>query len=113
MTYNNKQLLLISSQRVSWAFLIIWAEPSEVHTHLCGQFGGFADLGRVVSHVSDSSADSALLHVLSHSTHRFVHRAAEGFQKKSQIHEGSLDPSLRKGITLLLLQSIKSNYKGS
>lgn len=51
MAYNNKQLLFITSQQVSWAFLIIWAEPSEVHTYLCEQFGGFADLGRVVSHV--------------------------------------------------------------
>lgn len=39
----------------------------------------------------DNWADSALLYVISHPSHRFAHRAAEGFQKKSQIPEGSLE----------------------
>lgn len=39
----------------------------------------------------DNWADSALLYVISHPSHRFAHRAAEGFQKKSQIPEGPLE----------------------
>ena len=39
----------------------------------------------------DSWPDSALLHVISHPGHRFAPRAAEGFQKKSQVPEGSLE----------------------
>lgn len=89
-----------------------FSEFSGVRTCVCGQLRGFAGHGWALSHVQDSRADSALHHMLSHSTLGFVHRAVGGFQEKGPNHAGSLNPRLRKGIMLLLLHSVgQSNHK--
>lgn len=86
-------------------------ELSGVHTCLCGQLGDCWSWLGCLTHLGNW-ADSALRHMVSHPTHRFVHSGAGGFRQKDQNHAGSLDPRLRNSVILFLLLSIgQSNHK--